>query len=33
MIELTPFLDKKRTVPLYVQLYQYIKSEIEAGKI
>lgn len=32
-MELTPFLDKRLDVPLYVQLYQYIKSEIEAGKI
>ncbi|CAH0344946.1 PLP-dependent aminotransferase family protein [Bacillus sp. CECT 9360] len=33
MIELTPFLNKRLNVPLYVQLYNYIKSEIEAGEI
>jgi GntR family transcriptional regulator / MocR family aminotransferase len=33
MIELTPFLNKKSVSPLYEQLYQYIISEIETGKI
>ncbi|AGX04231.1 transcriptional regulator (GntR family) protein [Bacillus sp. NRRL B-14911] len=30
---MTPFLDRESQMPLYVQLYQYIKSEIESGKI
>jgi GntR family transcriptional regulator / MocR family aminotransferase len=33
MIELTPFLDKRINTPLYVQLYTYIKKEIETGGI
>lgn len=33
MIELTPFLNKKLNIPLYIQLYQYIKKEIEVGGI
>jgi GntR family transcriptional regulator/MocR family aminotransferase len=33
MIEITPFLDQNREVPLYFQLYEYIKHEIQAGKI
>ncbi|MED1737943.1 PLP-dependent aminotransferase family protein [Bacillus swezeyi] len=31
MIELTPLLNKKLRTPLYIQLYQYIKKEIETG--
>ncbi|MCA1038002.1 PLP-dependent aminotransferase family protein [Bacillus infantis] len=30
---MTPFLDRESQLPLYVQLYQYIKSEIESGKM
>ncbi|WP_326924101.1 PLP-dependent aminotransferase family protein [Bacillus haynesii] len=33
MIELTPFLNKTVRTPLYIQLYQYIKKEIEEGGI
>jgi GntR family transcriptional regulator / MocR family aminotransferase len=33
MIELTPLLNRKNEVPLYVQLYQYIRKEIEIGGI
>ncbi|MFN2744790.1 PLP-dependent aminotransferase family protein [Bacillus sp. z60-18] len=33
MIELTPLLDKTVRTPLYIQLYQYIKKEIEEGGI
>ncbi|WP_205439699.1 PLP-dependent aminotransferase family protein [Peribacillus alkalitolerans] len=33
MIELTPLLDREIEVPLYVQLYQYIRKEIETGGI
>ena len=33
MIELTPLLNKQLKTPLYMQLYQYIKKEIETGGI
>ncbi|WP_313804060.1 PLP-dependent aminotransferase family protein [Cytobacillus sp.] len=33
MIELTPILDKKSNKPLYIQLSDYIKKEIIAGRI
>ncbi|WP_409303403.1 PLP-dependent aminotransferase family protein [Peribacillus sp. SCS-155] len=33
MYEITPFLDRKLDSPLYVQLYTYIKREIENGGI
>ncbi len=33
MLELTPNLDPKKHEPLYVQLYQYIKREIQTGSI
>ena len=33
MIELTPLLNKQLKTPLYIQLYEYIKKEIEAGGI
>ncbi|WP_205685269.1 PLP-dependent aminotransferase family protein [Peribacillus acanthi] len=33
MIELTPLLNRKIGLPLYVQLYQYIRKEIESGGI
>ncbi|MCY8088289.1 PLP-dependent aminotransferase family protein [Bacillus sonorensis] len=33
MIELTPLLNKKLGIPLYIQLYEYIKKDIEEGSI
>lgn len=33
LIELTPLLDPTKKEPLYYQLYQYIKEEIQTGKI
>ncbi|TWD96373.1 GntR family transcriptional regulator/MocR family aminotransferase [Neobacillus bataviensis] len=33
MIEITLFLEKKSGEPLYLQLYQYLKREIQSGKI
>ncbi|KEK23314.1 PLP-dependent aminotransferase family protein [Bacillus gaemokensis] len=33
MLELTPSLNPKKKKPLYVQLYEYIKTEIKMGKI
>jgi GntR family transcriptional regulator / MocR family aminotransferase len=33
MLEFIPLLDKNSKVPLYVQLYQYIKQKIEEDKI
>ena len=33
MIEITPILDSKKNNPLYIQLSNYIKQEILAGKI
>ncbi|CAM4180545.1 GntR family transcriptional regulator [Bacillus manliponensis] len=33
MIELTPNLNVEKKIPLYVQLYEYIKAEIRSGKI
>jgi DNA-binding transcriptional regulator YhcF (GntR family) len=30
---LTPLLNKQLKTPLYIQLYEYIKKEIEAGGI
>lgn len=34
MIEsITPLLDKQQSTPLYVQLYQYIRESIEAGRL
>ncbi|MFA1819251.1 PLP-dependent aminotransferase family protein [Virgibacillus oceani] len=33
MIELTPILDDTKAEPLYIQLYRYIKEEIEGGRI
>ncbi|TWM24829.1 HTH-type transcriptional regulatory protein GabR [Bacillus paralicheniformis] len=33
MIELTPLLNKQLKTPLYIQLYEYIKKEIETGGI
>lgn len=33
MIEITPILDSKKNIPLYIQLSNYIKQEILAGKI
>ncbi|ASB86801.1 hypothetical protein [Bacillus sonorensis] len=32
MIELTPLLNKKLGIPLYIQLYEY-KKDIEEGSI
>lgn len=33
MIALTPWLDKTSKIPIYIQLYSFIKQEIEAGAI
>jgi GntR family transcriptional regulator/MocR family aminotransferase len=33
MIEISPFLSKEHKDSLYVQLYQYIRKEIETGRI
>ncbi|XZF76590.1 MocR-like pyridoxine biosynthesis transcription factor PdxR [Bacillus sp. AL-1R] len=33
MIDLTPNLNVESKIPLYVQLYEYIKAEIRSGKI
>lgn len=33
MIEITPYLDRNKNVPLYIQLYEYIKNEIQIGTI
>ncbi|RKQ21332.1 PLP-dependent aminotransferase family protein [Bacillus subtilis] len=33
MIELTPLLNEKSNIPLYIQLYQYIREEIVSGRI
>ncbi|MFC7392300.1 PLP-dependent aminotransferase family protein [Scopulibacillus cellulosilyticus] len=33
MIELTPRLDETKADPLYIQLYDYIREEIQAGRI
>ncbi|MGG3522084.1 PLP-dependent aminotransferase family protein [Bacillus pseudomycoides] len=33
MLELTPNLNMEEKIPLYVQLYEYIKAEIRSGKI
>ncbi len=33
MLELTPNLNMEKKIPLYVQLYEYIKAEIRSGKI
>lgn len=33
MIALTPWLDKESKTPIYIQLYSYIKLEIEGGAI
>lgn len=33
MLEFIPLLDKYNNVPIYVQLYQYIKQKIEEGSI
>ncbi|WP_332632403.1 PLP-dependent aminotransferase family protein [Halalkalibacter flavus] len=33
MIEITPFLNPSTSEPLYMQLYSYIKKEIQHGKI
>jgi GntR family transcriptional regulator / MocR family aminotransferase len=33
MFEIMPILDKTRSIPLYVQLYEYIKQEIQNGTI
>ncbi|MFD2445556.1 PLP-dependent aminotransferase family protein [Bacillus sp. CGMCC 1.16607] len=33
MIEITPNLDTQSDVPLYVQLYEYIKQEMKAGNL
>ncbi|MBA4538148.1 PLP-dependent aminotransferase family protein [Bacillus aquiflavi] len=33
MIELTPHLDNEKKEPLYVQLYHYIREEIQTGNI
>jgi GntR family transcriptional regulator/MocR family aminotransferase len=33
MIEITPILDDANAEPLYIQLYRYIKEEIEGGRI
>ena len=33
MLEITPALDSSREEPLYIQLYDYIRNEIQSGKI
>lgn len=33
MLEITPELDITRSTPLYIQLYEYIKNEIQSGRI
>ncbi|MEK1830563.1 GntR family transcriptional regulator [Priestia megaterium] len=33
MLEFIPLLDKHSNIPMYVQLYQYIKQKIEEGDI
>ncbi len=33
MLEITPGLDNDKEEALYIQLYDYIRSEIESGKI
>jgi GntR family transcriptional regulator / MocR family aminotransferase len=33
MLELMPLLDKRKTDPLYMQLYIYIKKQIQKGTI
>ncbi|MDX8046253.1 winged helix-turn-helix domain-containing protein [Gracilibacillus sp. S3-1-1] len=33
MIEITPMLDHAKKEPLYIQLYRYIKDEIQSGRI
>lgn len=33
MLELTPVLDNSKDIPLYIQLYEYIKTEIQNDKI
>ncbi|MFO1444039.1 PLP-dependent aminotransferase family protein [Bacillus sp. Bva_UNVM-123] len=33
MVEITPILDNKSSIPLYIQLSNYIKQEIGAGRI
>lgn len=33
MIEIMPIFDYKKKIPLYVQLYEYIKKEIQSGTI
>lgn len=33
MLDVTPMLNKQSKVPLYLQLYDYMKGEIEAGNI
>ncbi|WP_233163273.1 MULTISPECIES: PLP-dependent aminotransferase family protein [unclassified Cohnella] len=33
MISLTPFLDRQSGIPVYVQLYRYVKQEIASGRL
>ncbi len=33
MIEIMPIWDYSKNTPLYVQLYEYIKNEIQIGTI
>ncbi len=33
MYEITPLLDHEKEEPLYIQLYQYIKGEIQSGRL
>lgn len=33
MFEIMPILDYSKKVPLYIQLYEYIKGEIQNGTI
>lgn len=33
MLEITPALDNSKEEPLYIQLYEYIRNEIQSGKI
>ncbi|MBB6444794.1 MocR-like pyridoxine biosynthesis transcription factor PdxR [Bacillus benzoevorans] len=33
MYELTPLLDQEKEEPLYIQLYQYFKDEIQSGRL
>lgn len=32
MLEITPTLDNSRKEPIYIQLYDYIRNEIQGGK-